>query len=305
MNIARYFKKLPCLGLDISADGLRLLELRKRAEVFYLEKILYQPLATQLVEKKENRWQEIQVELNKLVIQQKLKHYPVALALPEASFLYKKIQLPAYIPPEKWLEDIKQRLIEFFPGIQQKELLFDFVWEHTRNQMHEFLLIVLRKTVLQPYLNLAKAAQLTVKIVDIDLYARARAALACFARHPIPQILPAMVHWEPPVCTLWIFQQQRLVFHLSWQTQQVDESFFKQLREALQAGATQVAVERIELLGLLAADQERLAIATAIENNLAIKTVSLSLFSDAPWSAHTPSSASFLQAYGLAMRGVS
>lgn len=214
----KLFKRESLIGLDVSTDGIRLLALQRTAAGFHIEKIIQQELCAGAIRNEIIiDWHSVRDQLVDIIMQAKLVGRDVALALPNTMIMRKKIELPCDFKQDELANEIKLRLIEYFPGLLPKEVQFDFIIESTKNEMYQILLLIVRKAQIQLYLDAVMQAHLKIIILDIDVYARARAGSWCLLQQAVMQEEAAvLVDLHSSLSTFMVFHHYNLIFHQSW-----------------------------------------------------------------------------------------
>jgi type IV pilus assembly protein PilM len=193
----------------MNAEEIRLLQLRKTRQQFKVEKYAVAPLPAGAVSQGKIRQMEIvQTALNQLVQETGTAKCPAAMALPVNAVITKRVLAPL-------VDDITH----YFPGIQDT-LCFDYVTDEK-----ELLLVASRSELLNQYRCLLEAAELKMKIVDVDTYALLRAA----SLHPP---VNGLLDIAPEVTQIIVLQERQIIFRQHWQTGN-DELLLAELKRAL------------------------------------------------------------------------
>lgn len=161
MKVFRYIRSRRGLGLDICSTEIRLLALQRKKQQICIEKIdaMALPFGA-VVEGKIQQAEVVTTHLKMIVQKAEVQHEKVAIALPIQSVISKKITLDENI----------NHINDYFPGISDV-LAYDYI-----KVDKEMLLIATRHDELMRYVSMVESAGLQVSIVDVDLYALARAA---------------------------------------------------------------------------------------------------------------------------------
>jgi type IV pilus assembly protein PilM len=216
-----YKKSHTCIGLDISPDAVKLLQLRKEKTDFILEQCALAPLPAGAIEDgKIKHLGSIRQAVNTVVQQTHTYGLSVALALPAHSVFMQRIQLPASLHLRECEAEISSKLKYYLSGLTD-ELCFDFMILTTDDYYHDILIVASRLEQLNAYLSTINQAGLHSKIVDVDSYALMRAAYFMLAAEPLlDKQTIACLEVNINISQLFIFQQQHLIFNHLWQTEQ-------------------------------------------------------------------------------------
>lgn len=168
--------KLPSLiGLDIAADALRLVQLRRTTRGFKVENagIVGLPEGA-ILEGKIREPDTVVSHLAEWVNATKTRGVSAAIAMPSYCVISKKIELAAGLQDFEREAEIAAQLSVYFPGTSA-ELSFDYaLLDNDRPEVDEFLLIAARTEQVNSYIDVVERAGLKVQIVDIDTHALAR-----------------------------------------------------------------------------------------------------------------------------------
>jgi type IV pilus assembly protein PilM len=206
------------LGLEISSTEIRLLQLAKVKNQWVVENYAWFPLPTgAILDGKIKQLDIIQAALSSIMERTRTKGYPIAIALPITSVISKRIKLAAYLHPQECEADISTNLHYYLPGTSD-ELCFDFALTATHEGYQEVLLVASRYEQLHAYVLLANNVGWKVKIVDVDLYALARASQLAF---PSYLQTTAMVEVQQEITQFVLFHQKTMIFNQQWRTDSV------------------------------------------------------------------------------------
>lgn len=166
LSIFHYGKPNRSLGLDICSTEIRLLALRRKKQHIYIEKMAVTALPFGAVVDGKIQQTDIVTAYLKTMIQQAHVHTAnVTIALPIQSVISKKITLT-----EAASINHSNEINDYFPGVNDV-LAYDCI-----EIDKEAWLIATRHDALMFYVNIIESAGVKVSIVDVDLYALARAA---------------------------------------------------------------------------------------------------------------------------------
>lgn len=163
------------IGLDIQADALRLVQLRRLKHHLLVENIGLIPIPHGVIsEGKLQRPEQVSAYLHEWVEHVSLKGLSTAIAMPAYCVISKRIQLLSGLRDIEREAEITTQLKHYFPGISE-ELCFDYTLLESEDTLHEhFLLVAARHEQLTSYVEAVENAGLKVKIVDVDIYALTR-----------------------------------------------------------------------------------------------------------------------------------
>jgi Tfp pilus assembly PilM family ATPase len=164
------------VGLDIRMNEVRLVLLRQAQSSIRLEQVDVIALPEGVVvDGKIIVADKLTATIQTLTQRFALQGHPVVLALPVQSVISKRIQLMKNQTQVNRQKEIAENLTRYFPGVTQ-ELCYDYVVLPAVDLLREnALLVATRYEQLNDYVNVVERAGLTVKIVDVDIYALVRA----------------------------------------------------------------------------------------------------------------------------------
>lgn len=167
LSLFSYFKSPCSVGLAINTSEIHLLKLQINASAISIEQYAMASFSQP---------EEIVSCLKKLADQLQLRKIPVAIALPNHCVISKRLKLPVYLCEADYEAEITEHLNQYLPGMDEK-FCFDFIQlEKQQEDFQEVLLFAARQSQLTPYVEMVNQSGLFVKLVDVDLYALARAA---------------------------------------------------------------------------------------------------------------------------------
>lgn len=166
MSIFHYGKPSHGLGLDICSTEIRLLALRQKKQHIYIEKMAVLSLPFGAIVDGKIQQADIVITYLKKIIQKAHIHAAnVTIAVPMQSVISKKISFA-----EAAAINHRDQINDYFPGVNDV-LAYDYI-----EMDKEVWLIATRHDALMLYVNMIESAGVKVSIVDVDLYALARAA---------------------------------------------------------------------------------------------------------------------------------
>ncbi len=166
LPLFHYGKPSRSLGLDICSTEVRLLALRRKKQHIYIEKMAVSALPVGAIVDGKIQQTDIVIAYLKKIIQKAHVHAAnVTIAVPMQSIISKKISLT-----EAAAINLGDQINDYFPGVNDV-LAYDYI-----EIDKEVWLIATRHDALMLYINMIESAGVKVSIVDVDLYALARAA---------------------------------------------------------------------------------------------------------------------------------
>ncbi len=173
-------KSPPLVGLDISTSGVRLVELSDGGKgELRLERHAAEPLPRGAVVDGNIENIEAVSDAVRRVVQKsgtRIKH--VALGMPPAAVITKKIVLPAGLPEDQLEVQVESEASQYIPfALDEVSLDFDVIGPVASSpEDMEVMLAAARREKVEDRVAIAEAAGLTATVMDIESYA-ARAAL--------------------------------------------------------------------------------------------------------------------------------
>lgn len=193
-------KKPASVGLSVHDDEIRLIKLKSTQQDIKIEDIGIEPLPAGAFADG-NR-------IKRLVNQTHTQHCPTAIALPHSEVIHKHIALPAGLTHWERSLEIAENLSHYFPGMQS-ELHYDHVRLGALNENQDDILLVAAKLAqINEHVSAAEQAGLVVKMVDVDIYALARAVL--YKTNSGSSI--ALIDIDTSTLQLIIVQQGKIIF---------------------------------------------------------------------------------------------
>ncbi len=184
----------PLVGIDISTSSVRLVELVElgRNEL-RLERYAAEPLPRGAVtDGNIDNMDQVSEALRRVWKKSGTKARLVALGMPPASVITKKIILPAGLSEDQLEVQVESEASQYIPfALDEVSLDFDVIGPAaTSPEDMEVMLAAARKEKVEDRLAIAEAAGLTPTIMDIESYA-ARAALDRVLAHAAGEVAPA------------------------------------------------------------------------------------------------------------------
>jgi len=174
-----------------------------------------------------------------------------ALALPASQVINKRIRVAACLNDKEREAEIGSNLKYYLPGINEP-LNFDFVPIENQGNEVELQLIAARTKQVETYISAAKAAELKIKIVDVDVYAAARAICVALPPNKDDQIIVLL---EIDILTAQlILLKNGKVISIYPIVMDAEDTLLQQIKRGMQifSAAIQTAnIEKILLIGHL------------------------------------------------------
>lgn len=257
------FKSRTLIGLDIQADEIRLLQVRQVKQKFIVDNVAVVALSPgALVEGKIQQFENLRVPIRELVERLKIHHYPVAIAMPAHCVISKRVQIAAGLQDIEREVEISTNLYHYFPGMTE-ELCFDHIVLGAHNaEEDDVLLVAARYEQLQSYVSVVERAGLTVKIVDVDIYALVRGLHFILAPANLDVI--ALLEVGAMGTQLIIFSRHEVIFSQQFSTTNITELEI-QLKRTLHRT---VEIKKLFLSGNM---EKLVAIAPNIQRELSIE----------------------------------
>lgn len=288
------------LGLDISSDEIRVLQLKRQSHRFTVKKFAALPLAPAVVVAGKIRQAEELIQaLRQLLRQAGIKKCAVNVALPGNAVISQQILLPASLSLLDCEKTISTNLSRYFPGVPES-LCFDFLPLASRNNSHhEILVVACRQSQVESYTAVIKSAGMQLQTLDVDKFALMRAVRFTVNTYSASDTV-AMLQLGERQAELIIFCHQAIFFNQQWQVDD-ENSLLAALKNAWHLFFSSVekkTVDYVVLSGKLSTYAPALTAYFTSELNLKVHTANPFLEMDMAADA-----ASFQICAGLATRG--
>lgn len=182
INLGSLFGKSspPMVGLDISTSGVRLVELGDAGKgELRLERYAAEPLPRgAVVDGNIENIEQVSEAVRRVWKKSGTRARHVALGMPPAAVITKKIILPAGLSEDQLEVQVESEASQYIPfALDEVSLDFDVIGQapHAQEDM-EVMLAAARREKVEDRVAIAEAAGLTAIVMDIESYA-ARAAL--------------------------------------------------------------------------------------------------------------------------------
>jgi len=169
-------KKLPMIGIDISASSVKVLELSRTGDHYRVERYAVEPMPQNaMVEHSITEVEQVAQAMSRAIKRSgsRLKH--VALAVPGSHVISKVVVMPAGLSDREMQTQIEMEADRHIP-YPLDEVNMDFfvlgpVGEGESAETVNVLLAACRKEIVDDYVAVAEGAGLTPLVVDIETYA--------------------------------------------------------------------------------------------------------------------------------------
>lgn len=189
MFLLKNFKAKPLFGLEISQQEVSLLRLNRVKNEIYLEKLGSSTIPQGLLIEGKLNAESLRAALVSLIEQAQIAGHSVALAIPMASVITKRIKLNAELSDKDHAAEITSNLNRYAPGMT------DWYVDLAKVKPDEILLFAISHEQLNEYVSVVNQAGLQVKIIDIDAFIFAR-ALGYFQAMQASKVLSWWSYWR-------------------------------------------------------------------------------------------------------------
>lgn len=208
------FFRRSMLGLDIQEHGIYLLELNKKRSSYVVKRMLAQSLPAGIyVDGKIAGWNELKFFLQDLARKNKLSKQIIATSLPAELVRIQKLQLTTHLKPAETRTMLVTQLQRDLPSLKDN-LCLDYYELPSSDQQQQALLVAATR---QEYINQLnqcfQAAELRLKIIEVDIYAWQRLFAAGIVS---PAKTNGIFLWLQDFALLIIFTNLEIIFHQRW-----------------------------------------------------------------------------------------
>lgn len=226
------FRARPLIGLDIQPHGMRLVQLRQIKSSYLVEQAVFSPLPEGLFnEGKIKHWEIIREKLANIVHQLNIKGMIAAVVIPAGLVRMQQIHVPYGLPEIAIEAEIKVQLEKDFPGFSDT-LLIDFNIVNMKESGYSGIFFVAtRQEYVSQYVDCIRSAGLSVKIVDVDVYALKR-VLAVASSQSQAEEVRSLICYINRVASLILFTSSEIISHHQWEVNDEDE-FLPQLKSRI------------------------------------------------------------------------
>lgn len=242
------------IGLDIRMNEVRLIQLRHEKQTYWLEHIEIIALPPRaIMDAKIQMIDQVAACLHAEVKRLQLEGMPAVVALPIQSVITKRIQVTKNSINEPKQNEFTENISRHFPGVTQ-ELCYDYaVLPATDILQDQALLVATRSEQLNNYVNAVERSGLLVKIVDVDIYALARAAKFT---QPAISLMSMVAILEVSVSSVQcvVLHKDEVIYHLQFDYVDVNEISTK-INSAIQLCCSTHHVKQMDAIYFSGDDQ--------------------------------------------------
>lgn len=202
------------IGLDIGSNSLKLVKINSLEYPYFVENVAIEPIPDKAFRNDEIVNHGLIADLLKTMIKnEKIESKNVALSIPYSATIIKNILVDKRMTEE----DIEQRTwIEanhLFPDLVGNIYLdFTILGPYAEdNSQLEVMLVVCRKDIIKPYLEILKLASLTPKVIDVSTHALERALSVLQTPTEINKIT-ALLNLDMRISTFIVVQNNRILY---------------------------------------------------------------------------------------------
>lgn len=167
-------KRLPMLGIDLSASSVKVLELSQAGDHYRVERYAVEPMPQNaIVEHSITEVEQVSQALGRAVKRSGSRIKNVALAVPSSHVISKIIVMPAGLTDRELQTQIEMEADRHIP-YPLDEVNMDFqVLGQTQESAEQasVLLVACRKEIVDDYTAVAEGAGLVAKVIDIETFA--------------------------------------------------------------------------------------------------------------------------------------
>lgn len=159
------------VGIDIGSSSIKILELRKKGDEFFAEKIGYSTLSSEAIVEGAIMDAAMVVEtISGLLNQLNIKNPNVGISISGHSVIIKKISLPI-MSQEELAESIKWEAESYVPfNIEEVNLSYQYLGDEPDGQNMSLLLVVAKKDKVSDYTSVITQCGKTPVLVDVDAF---------------------------------------------------------------------------------------------------------------------------------------
>lgn len=160
------------VGLDIGSSSIKILELKKKGDDYFAEKIGYSSVSHEAIVEGAIMDAALVVEtISGLLSQLNIKNQNVGISISGHSVIIKKITLPI-MSPEELAESIKWEAESYVPfNIEEVNLSYQYLGDEPDGQNMSLLLVVAKKDKVSDYTNVVTQCGKNPVLVDVDTFA--------------------------------------------------------------------------------------------------------------------------------------
>jgi len=260
---------------------------------------------------------QVAKHLHLLVQRLKIENYPTAIALPIQSVIVKRIHLMKEISQKKIDRVIEENISRYFPGMTQ-ELCYDYAILPFVDVLHNTaLLVATRHEQLNDYITVIERAGLSIKIVDVDIYALARAMTVATAKECASSFVAML---DVSRCTTQcdvstytaqfiVFNSDDILFHQQFYYHDIN-MFYNKLKNAVHLCHSTHPLVKMNTLYFSGNAENMLSIIENVKQHIGMHVQYVNLFPSVIFSPSIPIekiqilSPKMMQSFGLALRKI-
>jgi type IV pilus assembly protein PilM len=297
-----FFQKSTLVGLDIQTDAIRLLQLRVIKKQLLIEEAIMMALpAGAIIPGKIQQPELVSDCLRALATRSKIKKLSAAIALPAEYVTSKRIQLNKELCETEREAEIEDNLSHYLPSLSG-ELFYDYIKLDAHNEIQDnVFLAATQRAQLNIYVSMVENAGIPVSIVDVDIYAIARAV--CFSIVDSTKT-KLILDLDLNTARFMLLNQNEIIFYQSISRQDV-KAFYAQLKHAIQLCLSTYHQFSIGKIFLSGSAQDTFEIISLMEKNFSMEAHYVDIFRNVLFSQETGLKENLSSiVYGLALRGI-
>ena len=203
------------LGLDIQADKIRLVLLRKSGQTFFLERIDEIALPDDMLVKKKMRyWEEATTALSDYTKRFKLKGTPTAINLPANTVMMQHIDAPIDLSHEAIETEIREKVQRDLRGVADALCIDYKIIQHLSNT--KLFFAVANQAVVSHYVDCLNEVELNLKIIDVDIFSLNRAIWFALQWYEDPKKNYAIICVNEEMAAFTVFTAQEMLCYQTW-----------------------------------------------------------------------------------------
>ena len=207
----------PIVGIDIGSSAIKLLQIDKRNNQYYVERYAIEPLQPGVVVEKTIKNPEAVVTALKNIIEKsKIKEVIACISVPNSEAITRVIQLAAELNEKDIAIEIDLEADRYIPySLDEVNLDFAVLGKSPKSEdLVDVLLAVSKSENINSRVNLLSQAKLATKIVDIDSFSMERAFSLLSTQLPEQgaNMVVAVVDVGATITTLNIFHNKRSIY---------------------------------------------------------------------------------------------
>lgn len=159
------------VGVDIGSSSIKILELKRKGDEYYAEKIGYSSLSSEAIVEGAIMDAAMVVEtISSLLTQLNIKNPNVGISISGHAVIIKKISLPI-MSQEELAESIKWEAESYVPfNIEEVNLSYQYLGDEPDGQNMSLLLVVAKKDKVSDYTNVISQCGKVPVLVDVDAF---------------------------------------------------------------------------------------------------------------------------------------